>query len=310
MKKSILIACIALMCANIAQAQKTTRYEGAMALPSDLLQMSPFLANNKGEGYYDYYENTDGDRVKHGKFAFKVKQGTAWNVLSGQYTHGKKTGLWTVKDSLPSKQYIKHALHDVTASYENDSLNSFVYQKFKSGHYYTLECSFKNGRMIGDVTITFKPDPKKNNISKLQGKIGEDGLPIGVWIVTDNIDIEVTQKRLYVQGICVYVEERNQSTGERYSTYSVFEGVKKMPELADFNISTINGETFITYNGQTAKKERFENNYETQANARSLAKCEVYTLINNQLPIEGWREEGSILGNQMNSWWYHYSLIK
>lgn len=310
MKKSILFACIALMCANIAQAQKTTRYEGAMALPSDLLQMSPFLANNKGEGYYDYYENTDGDRVKHGKFVFKVKQGTAWNVLSGQYTHGKKTGLWTVKDSLPSKQYIKHALHDVTASYENDSLNSFVYQKFKSGHYYTLECSFKNGRMIGDVTITFKPDPKKNNISKLQGRIGEDGLPIGVWIVTDNIDIEVTQKRLYVQGICVYVEERNQSTGERYSTYSVFEGVKKMPELSDFNISTINGEAHITYNGQTAKKEDIGNKYETQANAQSLAKNEVYSLIYEILPYDGWKDEGSILRNQMESWYYHYSLIK
>ena len=64
MKKSVLIACLALMCANIAQAQKTTRYEGVMIIPKDLVQMRqflPYISDDKGEGYYDYYENADGD---------------------------------------------------------------------------------------------------------------------------------------------------------------------------------------------------------------------------------------------------------
>ena len=57
MKKSIFIACFALMFANITEAQKVSRYEGTLILPSDLVQMKPFLAptrDNKGEGFYDY----------------------------------------------------------------------------------------------------------------------------------------------------------------------------------------------------------------------------------------------------------------
>ncbi len=317
MKKSVLIACLALMCANIAQAQKTTRYEGVMIIPKDLVQMRqflPYISDDKGEGYYDYYENADGDRVKHGKFMFIHKYSVSvWQVMYGQYTHGKKTGVWVVKDSIVAKQRIKkYELNNAKATYANDSLNgSFVYTKCEHAHFYTLSCNFANGRMIGDVTIKYEPYENKTSI--LQGKIGEDGLPTGIWTLTDKIDVEVAQKRLYMNGVCIYAEEKNQATGERYTTYSVFEGINKMPVATEIT----GNETAIEYNGQTATRKDgiysvdgwSDKSFTSQASRQTIAIYEIFTMIEKILPSKAWLTD-EILGKQLQNWKYHYTVEK
>ena len=306
--------CCALLFANMAVAQKTVRYEGAMPVPKDLAQMRQFLpwfSDDKGEGYYDYYENADGDRVKHGQFMFIHKYSVSvWQVLYGQYKDGKKTGVWVVKDSIVTKQRIKkYELYNVHATYANDSLNgSFVCKKYKSGRKYTLECSFKNGRMIGEVSITLEPTDGKT--STLKGKMDETGLPTGIWTNTDKIGIEVIQKRLYKQGVCVYVEEKNQATGERYMTYSVFDDVTKMSAAEAMTV----GEGGLEYNGQIAKKKAKVNSedgwsnisYTTQGANSSSAKYEIGTLLYDIIPSNNWLGDNDVLGEQVQKWNWHY----
>lgn len=315
----VVTACLAFMVATPVAAQKTVRYDGVMIMPGDLDQMRQLMSvsvGDRGDGYYDYYENADGDRVKHGKFLFIHKySASVWQVLYGQYKDGKKTGVWVVKDSIVTKERIKkYALYDVRATYENDLLNgAFKCKRCKSGSFYILECNFVNGRMIGDATFSYVPNVSyEGKASTLQGKMDEAGLPTGVWTMTDKIDVEVIQKRVYVQGACIYVEERNQATGERYSLFGVFPDMKKVSD-AD-NVKVL--EESIEYNGQVAKKVKGLNRspdgwsnriYQTQANQASIGKYEIGKLLEDVLP-SGWRDEEDELGKQMKDWEWHYAV--
>lgn len=305
MRKTIIIACVAILFSNIAVAQKINRYEGVMVLPTDLSRMQQFLldnTNNRGEGFYDYYENTDGDRVKHGKFMFIQKYSVSvWKVLSGQYVHGKKTGLWVVKDSILAKERIKKIeRHNLQATYADDILNgSFYYKQTSSYGTQILVCSFKNGLIVGDFYTTYGSDT-------LKGVINSVGLPTGIWTASTTNGIPILQKRYFRNGRLILIEERDESTGERYLCYSIFDGLKNKADINLIKDTIIEGKEGVLYNGHIALLEEDNSHGTFDSRYNSRMGLIGHDCLSESIPTEI-RFFTSSIEKQINSWNYTYS---
>ena len=253
------------MMSIIAYGQEIKQYEGEMNLPKDLYHLQGFMGKGynfrhdsypmKGSGKYSYYENAEEDRIKHGPFKFIFTYGVGWNIeITGSYSHGKKEGVWTVKEvetEKDVKRYVSRVgQQDLTITYSNDLPNgSFKLIKGGSDYKYTITCNLVNGIVIGDVSNRFQRDKIDRELS---GKVGEDGLPTGIWTVTDNGAIKVVQKRYYMNGALIYVSERDESTGEKSVLFSTF------PDMKISDIESINNENpNISLNNRVAKKNKF-----------------------------------------------------
>jgi len=244
-----------------AIAQEMKQYDGEMNLPKDLYHLQGFMGYGrfsfndenhqmKGTGKYSYYVNADDDRVKHGPFKFIFKYGYGCNIeISGTYSHGKKDGSWTVKEVITNKDVKRVEQQNLTITYSNNLPNgAFKLIKSEGNGKYTITCNLVNGLVIGDVSNRFIRD---NIDRELSGKVGEDGLPMGIWTVTDRGSIKVVQKRYYMNGALIYIDERDDSNGEKKVLFSTF------PDMKPADIDSIKNENpNISFNGVVAQKEK------------------------------------------------------
>ena len=206
MKKCIIIPMLLFFFYAFGQSNIKT-YSGEMITPKDILGL---LIDNatKGKGIYSYYERENGERVKHGKFEF-IYYCNNKNSVSGQYSNGKKEGVWNFLTYGFSNQiYDKFSV-----TYKGDSLNG----AYKFILYYILSvpsiiCSGNlfNGYNVGDVKIE---TPNSKGFIKVF--FNERGWAHGMWQIERKDGIPLKQEREYFEGILLRVVELDLSSGEK-----------------------------------------------------------------------------------------------
>ena len=297
MKKVFLLICFVLV-TDLITGQNIKRYEGRMMIPSDLDLIKEVVIiygiGDAGNGYYDYYEDSEENRVKHGKFYLKVNG----YDINGAYSHGKKVGQWTVIHPVKNG----FVFNKLKITYKDDVLwGPCEYINTQDGlGIGTITCNFINGKLTGDASFFVKHDVSlfsseiKEITSECCGNIDKDGLLQGIWVVHDKGGIERKQKRFYYKGALVYVEEQDFSTGEKTICFSSFNDLKKAPIVEKIKDTMINGKDGIVYEGHIAVRTNTYN-YSTSPKVKS-----------EPLYIIGGLPKGMALSNQGESWKYAY----
>ena len=303
MKRIGLFVCFAIIMANIVSAQAVKKYEGEMRYPSDLKLLSQFFGtdiyNARLIGSYYYYENQDGERVKHGVYQFYFKDGLDYVVLRGQYLDGQKTGEWIIKDSIMAKERIKKIeKNNLKITYENDDINGpCQYAKYAKATFTNIKCNFNNRVIVGDVVVQSYRDTTR--IREYKGFVSDDGLLHGIWTIRDKGGLEMLQKRMYYKGGLVSIEESDFSTGDKYMCYCAFNGMTKTPNMEDIKDTIVNGLDCIIWNGQIAVKDEDRGGYNSKMSDERLSNIVFYALKYSLY---------STMQEQQESWDYKYSV--
>lgn len=312
--KNIMIKLLVLVCfaslANIMIGQNIKRFEGVMKLPSDLDQLKGVITETwpgnmrgvTGEGYYDYYENDDEERVKHGKFYLNLPSPSY--KITGNYKHGKKDGLWTFETN--SDNTIKYSRTiSLKITYKDDVLEGpCVLVSAPDVVSYislcTITCSFKNGIITGEASLSNKATFFLSDgevTSNCRGFINNEGMLDGTWTIHDKGGIERSQKRIFYKGALIYVEENDFSTGEKTICYSAFDKLKKAPNVENIKDTVIYGKKGIVYNGQIALRTKL---HDYTSNVFSYPQLIIYAFP------ESFRTS-DLISQQRESWNYAYS---
>lgn len=323
MKRFGFFICFAIMMANTVSAQALKTYEGAMKLPSELEYLRGIFSSCYSEynckGSYQYYDGDDGERVRHGDFnsISMPPIGTHNFGLTGQYNHGKMDGEWIAarinnkgEMILPSwgKDYMSMFLINykegtISGRYELiDGSNGGMYITHYTGN-------IENGIIQGNVSVRKIQNKVITDITladtcTMTGEVGADGMPIGVWTVTDKGDIDKIQRRFFHKGVLVAIDEMDSSTGERKLCYCAFEGLKKAPKMEEIKDSISGADSYIVYNGQSAIKVKDDNSIRYNSN---LGR---YSLGNNGINVvvpEEIKQLSKSVNQQIEMWMYVYS---
>lgn len=166
-----------------------------------------------GQATYTYYENENGERVKHGKFTFNKHDsnfGFSYKV-SGSYKNNMKDGQWTY--NLKGLEISK-----IVINFTDGDMNGPISRTYYSrdGKVRRTECyQMKNYRVTGIVKDAEEKSLFNSVPWTLTGQFDDDGYPDGIWTknyITDgNIFID-TEK--YIHGILIAKQTKNESTGE------------------------------------------------------------------------------------------------
>lgn len=165
-----------------------------------------------GQATYTYFEDENGERIKHGKFTYNKKNNGVEAILdkiipytetkfaSGNYNNGVKEGKWMYKSKIAGKDAV-FSDFSVTINYMNGRMEGTLNN---GGELFQM----KNNRITGPV----KKNNKEWNIS---GQFDEDGFPDGTWTKKyqsgGNLYVD-TEK--YVHGLLIDKQTKNESTGE------------------------------------------------------------------------------------------------
>ena len=275
MKRYGLFLCLAIMMANIVSAQALKKYEGGMKPTPDIIALGKIFDYYFDDcmGSYQYYENDEGGRIKHG--TYKISRKNVFDniiEISGEYNNGEKSGKWTINNySEYSMLGIKTKLlnRSLIVNYKNDELNGvFEYidydydnNKYELSRKTDIKGTLENGIICGKLTITDQRLKKENvnfncpETQKFQGTIDADGLPTGIWTLSNTGVVNMNQRRLYRKGVLVAADEYDDSTGEINMIFASMDNIKKMPNMDEIKDSLIYGSHVIVYRGQVAMEK-------------------------------------------------------
>lgn len=303
---------VACLC-NGVNAQKIQTYNGEMKVPSDLKNIcSPWsfdYSSKKVMGEYKYYENEDEDRIWHGKFRLSSDRiGYKDQVLTGNYTHGKKDGEFVIGEVENGKP----TGIGLVVNYKNGVLNGEYFCVTIPSLFVEQDSgAFKNGMIVGKIIwkksasafTRAVADTKVESI--MEGVVGANGLPEGVWTITTTGEIPMVQKRYFHNGRLICIEERDKSTGERYLCYCVFEGLTKAPDMSLIKDTMVEGKEVVVYKGQSAMlvKDDSKISYNSKMEQNMLGHYGASTAIPEHL-----RTLDSTVRKQAESWDYTYSV--
>lgn len=169
-----------------------------------------------GKATYTYYEDENGERVKHGKFTYNktdkgigVGGGMAVSYAttisaSGSYKNSMKDGKWTYKNKTAGGS-ITFANFSAVVNYVDGRMEGPLNN---SGAIFQM----KNNRITGQVK---KVKQNQNENWSLSGQFDEEGFPDGTWVKNyksyGNLYVD-TEK--YVHGLLVAKQTKNESTGK------------------------------------------------------------------------------------------------
>lgn len=169
-----------------------------------------------GKATYTYYEDENGERVKHGTFSYNkgnkgigVGGGMAVSYAttisaSGNYKNGIKDGKWTYKNKTAGGS-ITFADFSAVVNYVDGRMDGPLNN---SGTIFQM----KNNRITGHVK---KVKKTQNEDWSLSGQFDEEGFPDGIWTKNyksyGNLYVD-TEK--YVHGLLVAKQTKNESTGK------------------------------------------------------------------------------------------------
>lgn len=259
-----------------------------------------------GTGSYQYYENQDEERVKHGSYFLKISTGVGnlnYNrkieyVYSGNYTNGLKTGEWTEKkyiydpsisvgiteydpvsgrNVLTDVKYVEgkgiDELTEVRSTYKDGKLNgrfssvTYIFQKGVKGVKTEVKCEFNQNCFINEYSFS-------NGDVIIQGKFSSKGLMTGDWKYK-RFDEMYSMK--YHNGFIVDLTKRNKQGElvERYSNYKPYH-LDKLPQ------SKIEYDT-IKHHLYSVKEEGVNSNSDDFEEIKTKTSPNI--LCNNKLPI-------------------------
>lgn len=131
---------------------------------------------------------------------------------------------------------------------------------------------------------------------EVEGQIDEAGLPSGIWVFRQKGGIEIVQKRLYLNGALVYVQEKDLSSGDRTLPYCAFSELKKAPSAEEIVSWSVDGIDTISCQGFTAHRVE----YDIYSDKHVLGKCKLpmigklwSTELLEMLPESMWRYAAS-----------------
>lgn len=258
MRRFISLFILFTLAAGTINAQTLKNYKGQMNIPPDLYLIGSLAPKSSSEthGNYNYYENEDGERVKHGDFALTFVAKNFNRVIKGRYEHGKKTGTWTVKDikTFTPTNYAKHL--ELTLNFRDDYLDGALSGVIHESHYtYKVSCSFTKGYITGQYHLDYLDNWKEGISYEINGQIGEDGIPTGIWIYRQKGGIEITQKRLYLNGALVYIQEYDASSGMKTLPFCAFEGITKAPDASEIVSESASGVDSIKFQDKVSYRK-------------------------------------------------------
>ena len=219
MKKTIFLLIVIIMTVGNGVGQTLKTYSGLY---------------EGGKATYTYYEDENGERVKHGKFSFSkgdkgIGVGGGMSIsyattisASGNYKNGVKDGKWTYKNKTVGGGIV-FADFSVVVNYVDGKMDGTLTNE-------GIIFQMKNNRITGQVK---KIEKTQNEDWTISGQFDEEGFPDGIWTKNyksyGNLYVD-TEK--YVHGLLVAKQTKNESTGEitRYE----FKGVDPQEYLAAY----------------------------------------------------------------------------
>lgn len=201
MKKVIISTVLIMLAAQASMGQTLKTYNGLY---------------EDGQATYTYYEDENGERIKHGKFTYNkadkgIGVGGGMSVsyattisASGNYKNGMKDGEWT---------YINKTTGGGITFSDFSAVVNYVDGRME-GALNNAETTFqmKNNRITGQVK---KAKKTQNEDWTMSGQFDEEGFPDGTWSKSyksyGNLYVD-TEK--YVHGLLIAKQTKNESTGK------------------------------------------------------------------------------------------------
>lgn len=252
MKKYILFTGLCLMCSTLSIAQeKIETYQGQMNKPKEFANRTD--VPSVGKGMYEYYVNSEGVRIKHGKFSYEE--------IEGQFENGKQTGSWKYSAS-EAEGYRTINYVDGKISGQHKGLNMLrVYTTTYHTHFQTLhyDLNFKDGHYYGKSEIMLALESRVNVIHKtlfeedelykltskyiLSTSFNDNGWADGLWVYEDRENIPIKHEMTFYEGILLSYSKTDLSSGDRTPVYNLNE--KFMSAIKDNLFDTTNSTIMI-----------------------------------------------------------------
>lgn len=175
MKQIVFSAALAILTVQVSVGQTLKTYSGLY---------------EGGKATYTYYEDENGERVKHGKFTYSYATTLS---ASGNYKDGIKDGKWIYKNKTTVINYVDGSMEGTLTN---------------AGKTFQM----KNNRITGRVK---KIDNSRDENLTISGQFDEEGFPDGTWTKSYESDGNLyidTEK--YVHGLLIAKQRKNESTGE------------------------------------------------------------------------------------------------
>lgn len=232
-KKMLLMAMIMFLMSSIVSAQKKETYSGKMVLPSDIVAIELRSSGDyepgetQGTAKYEYYTDSEGKRIKNGKFEFSFNTysgGIFHETITGEYLDNKKTGKWSFVNgggiTAGANGYL------VQTSKENTKLAEFTYSDDRrNGKFLAIldpTDSFTGLVFYLDGNLTNDYPTGKMEV-KIFGLLGQDGtlnasfddngLPEGEWKYV-KVSGGSFNTYSFREGLLAKVRKFDNSTGE------------------------------------------------------------------------------------------------
>ncbi|MDO5036605.1 MAG: energy transducer TonB [Porphyromonas sp.] len=195
------------------KAQKTMLYKGRFG---------------GGEAEYNYYENSDGERIYHGAFTFYSSSiiSPFWfhtYEAKGNYSHGLKEGRWIYRHLSGTPDETCNSFVDIAdwedfyvVDYKQGELDgNFIYTSRKDKHHIirTEKLTMSANRICSVHSIENDPKSFQKKI-EIYGQFDSEGFPHGKWVrieVSDNI---YRSEQEYQHGFLMSRVMKNESTGD------------------------------------------------------------------------------------------------
>ena len=200
--KHFIIASALLIAAQAGRTQTLKTYSGLY---------------EEGKVTYTYYEDADGERVKHGKYVYNRRDnlGLSYSV-SGNYKNNVKDGKWTYKDDIATGLG-KHGRSMTVINYVDGNMEGTISRTdtYNDGTTTTTRYQMKGNRVTGAVKEKVEATLLYPNAYTLAGQFDDDGFPDGVWTKKYEKDGNLfTDTEKYVHGLLVARQTKNESTGK------------------------------------------------------------------------------------------------
>ncbi len=236
--KLILCSFFFLFCISLSFGQTIKTYNGEY---------------EKGTAIYQYYENTNYERVMNGNFSYKEND----YQITGQYKNNLRNGIWKVITSQKRGWGSGASIISqfVTATYNNGKLDGLcTYKKMNTTAKIIIATStanFKNNMAIGSYKFNSYGDEYENNSKfSIDCSFTNDGFLEGTLKIDYNYDgTEYQDIQKYRTGFLYWALCRNLSNGviskkydrkkfidELYSTYDTLTKVSIIP-YSEFLVS-------------------------------------------------------------------------
>ena len=200
MKRIVISAMLIMFVVQVGKGQTLKTYSGLY---------------EDGKAAYTYYEDENGERVKHGKYTYNRRDAIATYNVTGNYKDNRKDGKWTYKETANGNKV--NITRMLVIDYANGAMEGGIDFSIagNNGSTYTKHYQMSHNRVIGAISEKDKIATSLPEAYALTGQFDNEGFPDGIW--TQNYEkngSHFIDTEKYVHGILVARQTKNESTGK------------------------------------------------------------------------------------------------